>query len=162
MFTNLSDWTIGAEKLISTGNGEMFSKLVENTINSILKATNGSNDTAKTTRKLNKNLKGFTYALKSSRGNMISKAGYDLKTSLLELKEINIDNQLRDKLKGIINHEIADFYEQVSSNYRNDLNHAGYRQDAKHYNKVVKELDGFIEKAEKLLEIKKTCLNKLS
>lgn len=251
MFNKLSDWTMSAEKLISTGDGENFSQIVDSTVSPILKETKGADESAQTVRRLNKSLKEYSYALKSARGDSLSSIGCDLKESLMNLKSIergelkpfekivdkimkrlsgyngelvhdihfticlckkfkliqqaytllteniinyvcikgnlDVNNQkvnnipsrimaknillsfheldgdkitltkeessIKQRLSGILNHDLADLYKQVSD-YRNDLNHAGYRQDTKSYRKFIEKLDDFISISNKLLNIR--------
>ena len=94
IFNLLSDWTIAAEKLISIGDCRQVTELIDITIKPILIGSKGKDETAKITRNINKDLKAFSNALYTVRGNDISTCAMNLKKSLNELKMIDI-NELK-------------------------------------------------------------------
>lgn len=244
LFNQLSDWTIGAEKFLNTGDSKQLSNMINTTIKPILKETEGKDEDAKISRQINKDLEDFSGGLYTVRGNKISEYGVALKKSLESIKrielnelkpfekildkiyekvyfysddivsdvhntvklcrdfrliqqaytflrenivnylcvkgEIDIRNTkdrelietvllsrhnlkkekivLKDdhkaievKIKDYVNYNLAELFEDLSSDYRNDLNHGGYRQDSKEYKKFSKKLDDFILGFERLI-----------
>lgn len=241
LFNTITDWTIGAEKFINTGDSSQLSKMVKETINPILRETRGKNKDAKLSEYINTDLESFSNTLYTVRGNKISEYGCNLKKSLESIKAIeesqlkpfekiiekayakvhfysgdtikdihntvklcrdlnliqqaytllreNIINylciagnldlsnvEIRDAISGIIpcynkrynaslnseyehineqiklylNEEIVELYDKLGA-YRNDLNHAGYRKDARKAKTFKKNLDEFINDFEKLI-----------
>lgn len=73
---------------------------------------------------------------------------HNLKKDEIKLSEKHFP--IRDKIKDYINHDLADLYNQISD-YRNDINHAGYRQDSKKPEDFNKKLDEFINEFERLV-----------
>jgi len=253
LFNKITEWAIGAEKLISTGDGEIFSDIIHDTISPILRETKGRSEILKTVKKANSILKVFSYDLKSSRGIIIPETGFELKKYLLQLKNIEIQSlkpfekiiekildsvkfytnediisdihhtirlcrdykliqqgftllseniinyvclkadlpinnkkvrgksgreiakdilfsfnndrsqliklnnyelELKKKLSNYLNHEMADFYLQVSD-FRNDLNHGGYRLHPIKYDRFIEKLDEYINKFEILFLVRR-------
>lgn len=245
IFNQITDWAIGAEKFLNTGDSKQLSTMIDKTIEPILKETKGKNEDASITRKINKDLEAFSGSLYTVRGNKISEYGTALKNSLELIKEIKIDElkpfekilekiyekvhfysndivtdvhntvklckdlkliqqaytflqeniitylclasgidvlnevdrftiskiipcyckyprrelrqehmSLNEKIKEYINHDLADLYNRIGD-YRNDINHAGYRRDAKKSETFTKDLDKFILEFEKLIIKKK-------
>lgn len=94
LFTTITDWTVGAERFINTGDSKQLSNMINMTIRPILKETEGKDKDASVSREINKNLEAFSGGLHTARGNMISEYGTKLKSSLELIKEINI-NELK-------------------------------------------------------------------
>lgn len=94
VFNNITDWTIGAEKFINTGDSVQLCEMINYVIKPILKETGGHNDEAKVLEKIEANLKDFSVGLYTVRGNKISEYGMALKDSLREIKKIDI-NELK-------------------------------------------------------------------
>src|SRR5690606_22459853 len=59
-------------------------------------------------------------------------------------------SELNDLLKPYVTTDLANLYIKIG-NYRNDLNHAGYREGAKKYDTFSKELDNFISDFERIV-----------
>lgn len=245
LFNTITDWTIGAEKFINTGNSEQISKILRETINPILRDTKGKDEEANLSRRINNNLEVFSNALYTVRGNEIYELGCQLKSSLELIKEIqekqlkpfekildkiygkvsfysgdivrdvhntvklcrdlnliqqaytllleniisylciagnldpfnrenreaiskiipcyiprkniSVDSKYEDinhKIKYYLNQDIASLYEDLGD-YRNDMNHAGYRQNSRKAKKFKDDLNEYIDKFEKLI-IEKT------
>lgn len=243
LFNTLTDWTVGAERLITSGDGTVFSHLVQNTVTPILRESKGKNEDARIARDLNKFLSEYSQSIYTSRGKKVSQAGFNFKNSLEKLQKVDIDklkpfkkviSRILEKMDGYsgdivrdihhtvclcrdfklfqqgytflienilnyvcihagldlfernhrdmakdillsestsknvelteeeqdikkkigdkINSDLAIFYCDLAD-FRNDLNHAGYRQDSKAYKKFRDGLDKFILKAETLLRL---------
>lgn len=73
---------------------------------------------------------------------------HELKKDKIKLSEKHFP--IRDRIKDYVNHDLADLYNQISD-YRNDINHAGYRQDSKKAEAFSKKLDEFINEFERLV-----------
>lgn len=230
LFDKLTDWTVGAERFINTGDSTLLCERINNVTEPILKKTTGKDEEAKISKKIKNNLESFSGALHTVRGKDVSKYGMALKNSLENIKEIhrnelNPFEKILDKIyekayfysgdvvkdihytiklcgdlnliqqgytlfrENIINYvcvckgldtnnkecrdsaekylakgrndsnesynnskEMAErfltklrkLFNDIGSNYRNDLNHAGYRQDAKDYKKFKERLNEFI------------------
>lgn len=227
IFNKITDWTIGAEKFINTGDSVQLCKMINYVIKPILKETGGHNDEAKVLERIETNLKDFSGGLYTVRGNKISEYGMALKDSLREIKKIDINElkpfeKILDKIyekvyfysgdvvkdihntvklcrdlnliqqaytflrENIVNYvcicrglDIYDIKDRgvakdllykyskeisdkrieckpaslfsVISSYRNDLNHAGYRQNSMGYIKFYKKLDKSILEFERLI-----------
>lgn len=240
LFNTITDWAIGAEKFINTGDSKQLSKMVKETIDPILRETRGENEEARLSRQINDNLEAFSGALYTVRGNKISEYGCSLKKSLESIKSIeesqlkpfekildkiykkvyfysgdiirdvhntvklcrdlnliqqaytflmenivnylcvtaNLDllnknireaisnvisfyngrncslgrecEEIHKQIKPYLNQGIVELYDKLGG-YRNDLNHAGYRQDARRVQKFKKVLDKFINEFERLI-----------
>ena len=90
LFNQLTDWTIGAEKFLDTGDGKKLSNMISTTIDPILKETGGDNLDAKTSERINCKLQAFSGGLYTVRGNTLTKDGIALKKSLESIKGINL------------------------------------------------------------------------
>lgn len=139
IFNQLTDWTIGAEKFINTGDGKQLSEMVQTTIEPILKATNGKDEEASIINNIKSALKNFSGGLYTVRGRKISIFGQNLKKALKSIEEINIF-----ELKPF--EKILDkIYEKVYF-YSNDTIH-----DVHHTVKLCKNLN-LIQQAYTLLQ----------
>lgn len=241
LFSTITDWTMGAEKFINSGDSRQLTAMIDETIRPILKETKGKNETARISREISKDLETFSGALFTARGNKISEYGIALKRSLELIKTVEVgelkpfemileeiykkvhfysDDIVKDvhntvKLcrdlnliqqsytflqENIINHfcivgdmdlisleyrsgipevimsrhkylkrdigerhlhieekigeyvteDIANLYNQLGD-FRNDINHAGYRDKSKKSERFVRSLDDFICEFEKLI-----------
>lgn len=241
IFNHITDWTIGAEKFLNTGDSRQLAMIISSTIKPILIESKGKNQDANIARKIKDDLESFSGGLYTVRGNSISEYGIALKTTLESIKKIELielkpfekildkifekvyfysDSIVRDihntvklsrdlrliqqsytflqeniinylchmgninihnvnereltvtvllsyhklkniklkdeyliineKIKDYASHELAALYDDIGD-YRNDLNHAGYRQDSKEYKGFAKKLDSFILDFEKLV-----------
>lgn len=241
LFNTITDWTIGAEKFINTGDSKQLSKMVKDTIGPILRETKGENEEARLSKKINDDLETFSGALYTVRGRNISEYGCNLKSSLELIKaieerqlkpfekiidriyekvhfysgdiindihntvklcrdlnliqqaytflmenvinylciaaDLDISNQnirkaisdvipfynerhscllskeyedINRQIKPYLNQGIVKLYDKLGG-YRNDLNHAGYRQDARRVQKFNNDLDKFIAEFEQLI-----------
>lgn len=95
LFNIITDWTIGAEKFINAGDSESITKIMEKTVGSILRDTKGASEEAQICKTINKNLKAFSDALYTVRGDEISKVGGQLKGSLELIKKIEENHVLK-------------------------------------------------------------------
>jgi len=243
LFNTITDWAIGAEKFLNTGDSKQLSRMVKETIAPILRETEGKNEEARLSRQINDNLEAFSGALYTVRGTKISEYGCNLKRSLESIKakaieesqlkpfekildkiyekvyfysgdiikdihntvkicrDLNLIQQaytflmenivnylcvaanldlsnknireaisfvisfynerydrnlseeyedINKQIKPYLNQSIVELYDKLGG-YRNDLNHAGYRQDARRIQKFKKDLDEFINKFEQLI-----------
>lgn len=66
----------------------------------------------------------------------------------IDLSEDLLD--LNEKLKPYISSDLAGLYDNIGK-FRNDLNHGGYRRDAKKYDRFAKDLDKFISDFERIV-----------
>ena len=248
MFLNLSDWTIGAEKLVTTGDSTYIVELIERILKPSVTEKKGSDVSLNKLCKLQGRLKTFSDDLKGVRGNSISESGNALKIILEDIKEIKIEKlkpleyvidkildkvetfrgellsdihhviklcmefgliqqaytflsenivnyvcvmsghcdklmdvkfrekmvkvllsynekrnlnikitdeelQIKKQIREKISNEHADLYNKLSD-FRNDLDHAGFRGDPKKMEKFTNKLGDFIKETEKLLHIK--------
>ena len=96
IFNQITDWTIGAERFISTGDSKQLSNMIETTIQPILRKQNkdkGDKDDeeARVVNRIRSSLKNFSEGLYTVRGSKTSNYGTTLKKALESIKEINID-----------------------------------------------------------------------
>ncbi|MBS4534148.1 TIGR02221 family CRISPR-associated protein [Clostridium sp. D2Q-14] len=255
IFNKIMEWSEGANKLISTGDGEQFAHTIKNTVVPILRETEGGDKNLQHISKTSDNLEKFGKDIKASRGLDISKSGRDLKECLSNIKNTQINKlkpfeQIIDKVyekvdgykdesiiedihhtvklcrdygliqqaytflteniinyvcekvdlsfnnsyiskeyrkksrehiasdiiykhlegdkkqldkyiskkyeesKKLMNKEMAELYREIS-NIRNDIDHAGYRENKSTYDNFKEQLDNHIERFEELF------LNKL-
>ena len=242
LFSQLTDWTVSADRFLTTGDSASLAKVINTTINPILRETKGEDEDAKNTAKLTRDLENFSGGLYTARGNVISEYGFNLKGSLEELKSLdleelkplekileriykkvefytrdlikdihgtvklcrdlnliqqaytflreniinhlclkaevdiyNVDHrrsvenvlnsfiknrnmglseeeeELKLRLNGHANEELAGYFTRLGTNYRNDLNHGGFRNDPSKHSKFARDLDKFILDFEKLV-----------
>lgn len=114
VFDKITDWTVGAERFINTGDSRQLSEIMEETIHPILSESKGKDVTASRIRDIKTNLDNFSGSIYTVRGNKISTDGYKLKESLLELGELDIL-----ELKPL--EKIIDLIYKKVENYSNNL-----------------------------------------
>lgn len=91
LFNDITDWTIGAEKFISTGDVTSLGSQVSDTIRAYKKEIQRRDKESDLLRNVNKSLEDFANSLYTVRGPMISDYGNQLKKNLKEVKDISID-----------------------------------------------------------------------
>ena len=242
IFNQITDWTIGAEKFINTGDSRQLSSMIDTIIRPILKETKGKNEDAQISQKIRKALEDFSGGLYTVRGNKMSEYGATLKDALESVKNIDLNGlrpfekvldkiyekvyfysddlvkdihntvklcrdlgliqqaytflrenivnflcikgdidikntkkrelvetillsshqyknivldhrhkEIEEKIENYVNSELAHFFDDLGQDYRNDINHGGYRQDSKGYKSFEESLDKFILTFEHLI-----------
>lgn len=91
LFNDITDWTIGAEKFISTGDMNSLGTQVSKTIRAHKSETQRKDEESDLINKINNSLKYFANGLYTVRGPKISYYGTELKKVLREIRDINID-----------------------------------------------------------------------
>ncbi len=114
IYNSITDWTIGAEKFISTGDTTSLNNRVSQTIREYKKKIRRSDEESAYLTDVNALLESFSKSLYTARGMNISKDGFGLKKALEDVREINID-----ELKPF--REILDKIYQRVSMYSGDI-----------------------------------------
>lgn len=78
---------------------------------------------------------------------LFSAHGHYGKNVILDTKQIKI----KEKIGLYISHDLAQLYDDSVIKFRNDINHAGYRKDAKGHKVIPARLDEFIQRFEDLV-----------
>lgn len=138
IYNSITDWTIGAEKFISTGDITSLNNQVSQTIREYKGKIRGSDEESESLRSVNSLLEDFSKSLYTVRGMKISEEGFQLKRALEDVKEINID-------------ELKPFREILDKIYKRVSMYSGYVLKDIHYTvKLCVELN-LIQQAYTLL-----------
>ncbi len=97
LFDKITDWSLGVDQLISTGESAKFCLAAKETINPLKAQTKGKDELIKLTAKCAKTISDFYTDLKLSQGQSIQKSGVELKKVLSEIKELNKEERLEIK-----------------------------------------------------------------
>lgn len=91
LFNDITDWTVGAERFINTGDVIPLEAQVSKTIRSYKRKIQRRDEEADLLKRISNSLKSFSDALHTVRGPIISKHGNELRKILEEVKDVNID-----------------------------------------------------------------------
>ncbi|MBZ2175789.1 TIGR02221 family CRISPR-associated protein [Schnuerera sp. xch1] len=94
LFNAISDWTIGAEKFINSGDARLLVSHVKKAIDNYKSIIRRSDEEADSLRSINKALENFVGGVYTVRGHMISEYGCKLKDELDNFRVVNI-NELK-------------------------------------------------------------------
>lgn len=109
LFNDITDWTIGAEKFISTGNSRGLVKEINKVLNPLSKKYKGKNEEINMLNNLKSSVIKFSDSLYSVRGLELSRNGSELNKRLNEINSINILGlepfaKVLDKMRNMVEH----------------------------------------------------------